>query len=430
MHNGTLKNHWDLLKKYELEYIDYNVDSDVIAGCIEKDNSFDVLKLINGPAALLIIDKTNPKTLYAFRNSERPLYKGFIDGNMYISSVKETLELINCNAIKEFKEDYLYVIEEGSVIKKIKVKNTPYEPPKTNGFTSITSYIRGKEIGCKIKARYLVTLHWKGNNIKVDPDKSYVIKKIFPSSFQVYDPIDRVEFNLSKHNADERYIIHPNDYVIATEDIYNRAAMESNEYFIDLQKGQIVKVNISYEDGDFSFTIKNKGHNLAYKSEFEKLVGSDLEQYLATLNDNLPANFTSPDNNSLNNSEISIIDNIEVDNQEEEEQPHGCETQGDFMAWMNREINEKVKENNYNAEIITNKVSTIKDELVLGIDFLELDNTLCEFFPQLEQALDELDSECRRNKVSDEIMKKLKKIITMNYSTYNSIYPIDHARGN
>lgn len=126
LHNGTLKNHVDLLYKHELKYADFSVDSQVIAGIIGKEQNFNVISEIDGPAAFLIHHDKTPNILYAFRNSERPLFRGMIGDDMYISSIKESLKLIGCTKIKDFKENYLYAIKDGKIIDYKAVKNTPY----------------------------------------------------------------------------------------------------------------------------------------------------------------------------------------------------------------------------------------------------------------------------------------------------------------
>lgn len=126
LHNGTLRNHQDLMYKHELKYADFSVDSQVIAGIIGKEQNFNVISEIDGPAAFLIHHDKTPNILYAFRNSERPLFRGMIGEDMYISSIKESLKLIGCTKIKDFKENYLYAIKDGKIIDYRAVKNTPY----------------------------------------------------------------------------------------------------------------------------------------------------------------------------------------------------------------------------------------------------------------------------------------------------------------
>ncbi len=126
-HNGTLKNYYGLTHKYSLPLNTYDVDSHIMCAIIAKEKNFNVLSEIDGPAALLIHDTNNPTILYVFRNDERPLFKGVIDGNMYISSIEEALEVIGCKNIKEFKKDYLYTIVNGLIQGTAKkIVNKPY----------------------------------------------------------------------------------------------------------------------------------------------------------------------------------------------------------------------------------------------------------------------------------------------------------------
>lgn len=126
LHNGTLKNHWDLTIKYGFEYKNFDVDSQVVAGIIGKENTFNVISEIDGPAAFLINNDNTPNILYAYRNSERPLFRGHIEDDMYISSIKEGLQMIGCTKIKEFKENYIYAIENGKIINHRLIKKSPY----------------------------------------------------------------------------------------------------------------------------------------------------------------------------------------------------------------------------------------------------------------------------------------------------------------
>ena len=129
VHNGTLKNHYPLLRKYDLNYQYHDVDSHIMCSIISKEKNFKVLSEINGAAAVLIHDTNNPDVMYAFRNSERPLFKGSYDGNMYISSIAESLSVIGCKNIKEFKENYLYTIVNGLIQgSPRKIASKPYSP--------------------------------------------------------------------------------------------------------------------------------------------------------------------------------------------------------------------------------------------------------------------------------------------------------------
>jgi len=115
-HNGTLKNHYAMIRENDLEYVDYDVDSQVLIKLLDTDSSFKVLQEFEGAAALIWTNVQNPKRIYCFRNVDRPLYRGMIGEDMYISSIEDTLTLIGCKTIKLFKENYLYTIEDGKII--------------------------------------------------------------------------------------------------------------------------------------------------------------------------------------------------------------------------------------------------------------------------------------------------------------------------
>lgn len=138
-HNGTLKNHRDLLFKYGRNTdTTFNVDSDCVAGSMEAcDDIATVLSEINGAGAFLIYDERKEGDLYIFRNKERPLWRGYDeDGGMYISSIPEPLYFSGLDKIKEFKEDMLYCVNGGvfssNKAKTKKITNTPYSKPTTH----------------------------------------------------------------------------------------------------------------------------------------------------------------------------------------------------------------------------------------------------------------------------------------------------------
>ena len=155
-HNGTLKNHWGLSRKYNLDYQKYDVDSHIMCAIMSKENNFKVLSEIEGAAAVLISNIDNPNILYAYRNGERPLFKGHVDGGMYISSIKESLELIGCKNVKEFKENYLYTIIDGLIQgTPKKIVNKPcvhvYNTQSSGKYVGINSPKGPDLIGCMLR---------------------------------------------------------------------------------------------------------------------------------------------------------------------------------------------------------------------------------------------------------------------------------------
>jgi hypothetical protein len=116
-HNGTLTNHWELARGHNKTMADYDVDSQVLIHELSLDKDrFTGLQKFEGAAALIWHNTDYPNRLYCFRNSARPLYRGSINENMYISSIEESLMLIGCSTIREFKEGYVYPIENGKIL--------------------------------------------------------------------------------------------------------------------------------------------------------------------------------------------------------------------------------------------------------------------------------------------------------------------------
>lgn len=119
--NGTLSNHWELCRQNNLSLQDFDVDSQVLTAIINKQQSKDVLSKILGGCALIYTD-TNTGKLYCYRNIDRPLYRGVLNGGIYISSLDIPLKVIGCSDVKEFKQDRLYEILDGAILNTIKIK--------------------------------------------------------------------------------------------------------------------------------------------------------------------------------------------------------------------------------------------------------------------------------------------------------------------
>lgn len=122
-HNGTLTDVYNLGLKYDMKANDWDVDSQVLANAInkafEKNNAnpfFDVIGEYKGAAALLFYNKSTD-CLYAYHDKERPLFHGWdIDGNMYISSIEDSLKAAQCFAITSFDINKVYCIKDGDII--------------------------------------------------------------------------------------------------------------------------------------------------------------------------------------------------------------------------------------------------------------------------------------------------------------------------
>jgi len=138
--NGTLQNHFDLCRENDLKSSDFEVDSNILTALINKYQNKTPLSKIKGACAIVYTDTTTGK-MYCYRNSDRPLYRGKFEEGMYISSTPNSLKLIGCSDVKEFKENFLYEIEDGFVKNQWLVKRNiePARPASTG--TSITPSI-------------------------------------------------------------------------------------------------------------------------------------------------------------------------------------------------------------------------------------------------------------------------------------------------
>ncbi len=127
-HNGTLDN-WGLLKKEHDLSDKVDMDSKVFFDYLNTYPDYKILEEFEGAANVLWVDKRDPKKLFVFKHKDRTLFRGMIETEkgkiMYISSVETGLEAIGCKSIKPFKNQYLYEIVDGVIIKTIKIKSTP-----------------------------------------------------------------------------------------------------------------------------------------------------------------------------------------------------------------------------------------------------------------------------------------------------------------
>ena len=121
-HNGTLNNHLKLIKEDDKE--DYPVDSMVLFSRLNQDKNFNVLSEFDGAAALLFFNDLTPNTIYAYRNDDRPLYRGTIkDSGLFFSSIEDSLKIIGCENVEELKPHYVYTFTDGLFVNTKKIVN-------------------------------------------------------------------------------------------------------------------------------------------------------------------------------------------------------------------------------------------------------------------------------------------------------------------
>lgn len=118
-HNGTLKNHLALATQYNVDTTTHKVDSHILGNIINKNfktnTPFKVLNEYEGAAATMTYVKETD-TLYVTRDNERDLFFGKSEEGLYISSIKRSLEIINCENITAFSPGCIYKIQGGEIV--------------------------------------------------------------------------------------------------------------------------------------------------------------------------------------------------------------------------------------------------------------------------------------------------------------------------
>lgn len=150
-HNGTITNFRDLAKKYEIEIINGESDSIILAKLIDS-LGWGVLSEYEGSAALVIMKHNEPNVLYAFHGKskltehafnateERPLaYLTFPNKGTYISSDISHLKSISIpkkNIVPiEFKHNIVYKLEGDTVTEFMQIDRSKIFPDKKSSFT-------------------------------------------------------------------------------------------------------------------------------------------------------------------------------------------------------------------------------------------------------------------------------------------------------
>lgn len=160
VHNGTIRDTFNLCKKYEIDDKGLNVDSQKLYTIIA-NKGLDVLNNYEGAAALVWTDVNNPNIMYAYHGKskeyktgpekeERPLFFMCADEGVYFSSLENSLL-----AIREKEEDeiaplnhnFVWKIEDGEIKESIyKVDRGDSNCPFVySGSTSKTIAIVGPE---------------------------------------------------------------------------------------------------------------------------------------------------------------------------------------------------------------------------------------------------------------------------------------------
>lgn len=411
IHNGTLTNHTDLAKKYKLLLSSYDVDSDVLTGCINEADSLEPLKEIDGPAALVFSDKRQPNKLFVFRNNARPLYRGHIGPNMYISSIEESLQIIGCINIKQFKENLLYIIEKGLILgNPKKIKNSPYKEPIKTYNNTPSLYIQNSRVGCNVRA--LETMHIRNTNgkqLNLIKGKYYeIVSSINPSCLKIHDDITNDNYLVGTPLLEMKDIIERNDYVIALENVYHRQRIAD----IVVEKGDINKVVSVFTDGDCSLNTPNeKWAAIAKKSQLRKLSFKELTIFLET--------GCSIDDSSLQNN-IRFLDSAVCSTTV----PIKPIIQFKIPLNLNNLIENSFSENLNNTKDIINKVVENKIYITMSINELEVE--LSEYFIMVDELLIAIKKKIGDYENEDAI-QIANRIDNISWKLYNKIYTMKDA---
>jgi hypothetical protein len=134
-HNGVLNNYKEVGEKFGIKPT--TVDSQMIFKLLAQEKNDKHLGLFGG--AKNVIYTKGDNRLYVYRR-DNPLYGVETEDGYYFSSLEEGLKNIaGENKVKEVPQNKLYILENGKLIKTIKIKHKPV-PAKSTVNTDWESY--------------------------------------------------------------------------------------------------------------------------------------------------------------------------------------------------------------------------------------------------------------------------------------------------
>ena len=120
--NGTVTNCTELCAEVGLDYKNYNVDSQAIGAIIFKEGNCKVFQKYKGYGAFLFCDNINKNTMWVYKGAagdeeERPLFYWYGEEGMYISSMREPLDIISGGkgVIYTFSNNTLIKVVDGVI---------------------------------------------------------------------------------------------------------------------------------------------------------------------------------------------------------------------------------------------------------------------------------------------------------------------------
>lgn len=138
MHNGSLREYYQLAKKYNISTKDYDIDSQLL-GMLLYDHGYDILTEYQGAASVSFYYDNDPEHLYVWKGAslktynnkeylsdERPYHYVFIPGEgFYFASLEEHLKVItNHNedlVIKEVPQNTVCKFSKTELVEEIKI---------------------------------------------------------------------------------------------------------------------------------------------------------------------------------------------------------------------------------------------------------------------------------------------------------------------
>lgn len=132
-HNGTINNIWALCDQYGIDRTKIDVDSLGLAHIIQKTGSYEILAKYEGYAALSMVWRDDPGSLYLYHGAsrekksetileERPLFTLVTSEGLYYSSIEESLTIINKSKTvkpEPLSHNEVYLIQNGTIIKSV-----------------------------------------------------------------------------------------------------------------------------------------------------------------------------------------------------------------------------------------------------------------------------------------------------------------------
>ncbi len=320
VHNGVIRNIWNLCNKYKISHTNVHVDSMGLAMLINQEG-FRVLEEYEGFAALIMARRSEPNSLYVYRGAskrystgteeeERPLFYMQTEEGMYFSSLEKSLLAISDTAadkIKIVEANIVHKITNG-IMTKVKfpinretvnygvypnnVHNTTnYTPPKPTGNSPLASTMNTPGISSNATAMTQHSAAMRGGgttNSRVGDSYSTVSQN--NSLFEKITPLiwyETLPKRVERYKKDQRGIFYhmgrywtvenevitlaDGPYRISKNGVINNhiGAGSSNFYFYE---GVMMKNKVNYElairDADLRAELYNFASNVSKYSDY------------------------------------------------------------------------------------------------------------------------------------------------------------------